>query len=49
VEHVEATGGSGDMWEVTATVSEDAEAGQAARLGDDTQVLHFDTHNFHKR
>jgi hypothetical protein len=49
VERVEATGGSGDMWEVTATVKEDAEAGQAARLGDDTQVLHFDTHNLRKR
>lgn len=44
VEHIEATGGDGDMWQVTATVTEDAEAGQAARLGDDTQVLHLDLH-----
>jgi hypothetical protein len=44
IESVEATGGDGDMWQVTVTVTEDAEKGQAARLGDDTQVLHFDTH-----
>lgn len=42
IEHIEASGGDNDMWQVTATVTEDAEAGQAARLGDDTQVLHLD-------
>lgn len=46
VERLEATGGENDMWQVTATVTEDETAGQAAQLGDDTQVLHFETHRF---
>lgn len=44
VEQVEATGGENDMWQVTVSITESAEVGQAARLGDDTQVLHFDNH-----
>jgi hypothetical protein len=44
VTEIEVSGGEGGMWLVSATVAESAEAGEAARLGDDTQVMHFDTH-----
>jgi hypothetical protein len=32
------------MWLVSVVVSDPVEVAEAARLGDDTQVLHFDTH-----
>jgi hypothetical protein len=40
---VDVSGGSGGMWQVTVTV-EDAAAGEAAQLGQDTQVLHLSGH-----
>jgi hypothetical protein len=44
VSEVDVSGGDGGMWLVSAVVTESAEIGEAARLGDDTQVLHFDNH-----
>jgi hypothetical protein len=44
ISNVEVSGGEGGMWQVTATASDSKQAGAAARLGDDTQVLHLDTH-----
>jgi hypothetical protein len=44
VDRVEVTGGEGGMWTVSAEIRESEEAGNAARLGDDTAVLHIDTH-----
>jgi hypothetical protein len=44
IESIEISGGDNDMWQVSVSVSDDAAKGEAARLGDDTQVLHFDTH-----
>jgi hypothetical protein len=43
VTEVTATGGDNDMWVVTATVT-DPDQARAARLGDDTGVIHLDTH-----
>jgi hypothetical protein len=40
VSAVEVSGGSGDMWLVTVTVA-DAESAEAARLDEDTQILHL--------
>lgn len=40
---ITASGGSGGMWQVSV-VADDAEAAAAAQLGDDTGVMHFDTH-----
>jgi hypothetical protein len=37
---IEVSGGAGGMWLVTVTLS-DAAKGEAARLGEDTQVLHI--------
>ena len=37
--------GAGEMWQVTATVADaEQDHANAARLGEDTQVLHLDTH-----
>jgi hypothetical protein len=36
--------GASGMWQVSATVSDSAETAAAARLGDDTKVLHLDIH-----
>jgi hypothetical protein len=44
VTDVSATGGENNMWLVTATVAEPVDQAQAARLGDDTGVIHFDNH-----
>jgi hypothetical protein len=44
VSHVDISGGEGDMWLVSVVVTDSAETAEAARLGDDTQVLHFDNH-----
>jgi hypothetical protein len=44
ISSVDASGGEGDMWLVSVVVTDSPEEGEAARLGDDTQVLHFDTH-----
>jgi hypothetical protein len=44
ISQVEVSGGEGGMWQVTATASDTEQVGKAARLGDDTQVLHLDTH-----
>lgn len=41
---LEVAGGHGDMWVVSVEVSDAADAAAAAGLGDDTTVLHFDTH-----
>jgi hypothetical protein len=43
VTEVTATGGDNDMWVVTATAA-DPDQARAARLGDDTGVIHIDTH-----
>jgi ribosomal protein L18E len=43
VSRIDVSGGSGDMWLVTVTVS-DAESAEAARLAEDTQVLHLPSH-----
>jgi hypothetical protein len=44
VTDVEVSGGTGGMWLVGVTVTESAEAGDAARIGEDTQVLHLGIH-----
>jgi hypothetical protein len=44
VSRVDVSGGDGGMWLVSVIVTDSVEAGEAARLGDDTQVLHFDNH-----
>jgi hypothetical protein len=44
VSRVDVSGGHGGMWLVSVVVTDSAEAGEAARLGDDTQVIHLDTH-----
>jgi hypothetical protein len=40
VSRIDVSGGSGGMWLVTVTVA-DPESAEAARLGEDTQVLHL--------
>jgi hypothetical protein len=40
---VDVAGGSGGMWQVSVTVT-DAAAGEAAQLGQDTQVMHLSGH-----
>ena len=49
VTDVSATGGENNMWLVTATVAEPVDQAQAARLGDDTGVIHFDNHGRYRR
>jgi hypothetical protein len=44
ISDVEVSGGSGGMWLVSVVVTESAAAGAAARLDEDTQVIHLDTH-----
>jgi acyl dehydratase len=44
IDEVDVSGGEGGMWRVSAVVTGSAEAGAAARLGEDTQVIHLDTH-----
>jgi hypothetical protein len=44
VSRIDVSGGDGGMWIVSAEIDESEEVGQAARLGDDTAVLHLDTH-----
>ena len=44
VSRIEVSGGDGGMWQVSAEVDESEEVGRAARLGDDTAVLHLDSH-----
>lgn len=44
VSRIDVSGGDGGMWLVSVTVTDNAEAANEARLGDDTQVLHFETH-----
>lgn len=44
VSRIDVSGGDGGMWLVSAEIDESEEVGQAARLGDDTAVLHLDTH-----
>jgi hypothetical protein len=44
VSAVDVSGGSGGMWLVGVTVTDSAEVGEAARLGDDTAVLHLGIH-----
>jgi hypothetical protein len=41
VEAVDATGGDAGMWWATVTVTDSAEVAAAARLDEDTQVLHL--------
>jgi hypothetical protein len=41
---IDASGGESGMWTVTAEVSDAPEAAEAARLNEDTQVIHLDTH-----
>jgi hypothetical protein len=45
ISQVEASGGDNDMWVVTAQVADTDEIDLAARLGDDTGVIHIDTHS----
>jgi hypothetical protein len=42
ISSIEVSGGEGGMWRVTASVTDSATAAEAARLGEDTQVLHLD-------
>jgi hypothetical protein len=42
VSRVEVSGGSGGMWLVSAEITDPLEVGEAARLGEDTAVLHLD-------
>jgi hypothetical protein len=41
IDGIEVAAGSGGMWLVTVTVEDDA-AAAAARLGDDTRILHIE-------
>jgi hypothetical protein len=43
VDQVEVAGGGSGMWLVTVTVADTATA-EAARLADDTQAIHLETH-----
>ena len=40
VSHIDVSGGSGGMWLVTVTLT-DVAVGEAARLSEDTKVLHI--------
>jgi hypothetical protein len=44
VKSLDVSGGEGGMWTVSAEIDEAEEVGRAARLGDDTAVLHLDSH-----
>lgn len=44
VTSVTVADGGGAMWSVAVTVEEPDDVANAARLNDDTQVLHLDTH-----
>jgi hypothetical protein len=41
VTDIDVSGGSTGMWLVKVVVADSAEVGEAARLGEDTQVLHL--------
>lgn len=41
---VDVSGGTGGMWWVSIVTDAPADVAEAARLGDDTQVLHIDSH-----
>jgi len=41
ISRLDVSGGEGDMWLVSVEVTESTEAGEAARLEDDTHVLHL--------
>jgi hypothetical protein len=45
--HLDVADGSGGMWVVNVEV-DSSQAAAAARLGDDTTVLHFDNHRSHR-
>lgn len=49
VTKIDVTSGQGDMWAVSVEVSDAAEAARAADLGEDTTVLHFDSHRSRAR
>jgi hypothetical protein len=44
ISRVEVSGGENGMWLVSVESTESAETGAAARLGEDTTVIHLDTH-----
>lgn len=44
INRLEVSGGQGGMWLVSVEITESAEAGAAARLAEDTAVIHLDTH-----
>jgi hypothetical protein len=43
ISEVEVSGGEGGMWLVTVTVTDSETDGEAARLAEDTQVIHLNT------
>jgi hypothetical protein len=43
ISEVEVSGGEGGMWLVTVTVTDSETEAEAARLAEDTQVIHLDT------
>jgi hypothetical protein len=41
IDSLEVTGGDGGLWRVSVVAKDSPEVGEAARLGDDTAVLHL--------